>query len=249
MGRSEHMTSQPRVNFIVIGVQKAGTTALYDHLADDPAIGLSDVKEAHFFDDETQDWSAPDYCAYHAHFPADGPAILGEATPIYIYWPNALARIAAYNPAMRLILMLRDPVERAWSHWRMETARGAEQHPFAWCVRRGRQRLFQAEPWGHHREFSYVERGFYGAQVARLFEVFPRDQVLILRAEHLRTDPNAVLAQVNAFLGAPPPPPTTARQVHVGREMEGLEAADIAYLKALYAEDQAQLFALTGLSY
>jgi hypothetical protein len=138
------MTSQPRVSFIVIGVQKAGTTALHDYLADDPAIGLSDVKEVHYFDDETVDWAAPDYGAYHAHFADDGREIRGEATPIYVYWPNALDRIRAYNPAMRLILMLRDPVERAWSHWRMETARGVEQHSFAWCVRRGRQRLFQA---------------------------------------------------------------------------------------------------------
>ena len=243
------MSHQPRVNFIVIGVQKAGTTALYDHLADDPAIGLSDVKEVHFFDDERQDWSAPDYGAYHAHFAADAPPVVGEATPIYIYWPNALGRIAAYNPAMRLILLLRDPVERAWSQWRMETSRGVETNPFAWCIRRGRQRLFQAEPWGHHREFSYVERGFYGAQVARLFEIFPRDQVLILRSEDVRADPNPVLARVSAFLGAPRPPPTTAREVHVGREMEGLEAADIAYLKALYAQDQAKLLALTELHY
>ena len=243
------MTSQRQVNFIVIGAQKAGTTALYDYLADDPAIGLSDVKEVHFFDDESRDWAAPDFGAYHAHFAADGPEIRGEATPIYIYWPNALERIRAYNPAMRLILLLRDPVERAWSHWRMETARGVEQRPFAWCIRRGRQRLFQVEPWGHHREFSYVERGFYAAQIARLFEVFPRDQVLILRAEDLRADPNPVLGRISAFLGAPPPGPVTPREAHVGQEMAGLEDADIAYLRGLYARDQDRLGELAGFRY
>lgn len=243
------MTSQPWVNFIVIGVQKAGTTALHDYLADDPALGLSDVKEVHFFDDEALDWSAPDYGAYHAHFPAQGHVLRGEATPIYVYWPNALERIRAYNPAMRLILMLRDPVDRAWSNWRMETARGVERHPFGWCVRRGRQRLFEAAPWGHHREFSYVERGFYGAQVARLFENFPRDQVLILRAEDLRADPNPVLAQVSGFLGVPAPGPVAAREAHVGQEMEGLEAVDIAHLRQVYARDQDRLFDLTGLRY
>jgi hypothetical protein len=243
------MASQARVNFVVIGAQKAGTTALYDYLADDPAIGLSDVKEVHFFDDESQDWAAPDYGAYHAHFPADGPAIRGEATPIYIYWPNALERIAAYNPAMRLILLLRDPVERAWSNWRMETSRGVETNPFGWCIRRGRQRLFQAEPWGHHREFSYVERGFYAAQITRLFEVFPREQVLILRAEDLRADPNPVLGRISAFLGAPPPGPVIPREAHVGLEMAGLEAADVTYLRALYARDQARLGDLAGFRY
>ncbi len=243
------MISQAQVNFIIIGVQKAGTTALYDYFAEDPNVGLSDVKEVHFFDDDTLNWSAPDYGAYHAHFPADAARLRGEATPIYVYWPGSLERIRAYNPAMRLVLLLRDPVARAWSHWRMETARGAEQEPFGWCVRRGRQRLFGAEPWGHHREFSYVERGFYGAQVARLYELFPRQQVLILKAEDLRANPDPTLARVRGFLGLPTRGPVTPREAHVGREMVGLEAIDIAHLQAVYARDQARLFALTGLRY
>ena len=115
------------VNFVVVGVQKAGTTALFDYLQDDPAYGLPDVKEVHFFDDETIDWSAPDYGPYHARFDWSDPTLIrGEATPIYIYWPRSLERLAAYNPAAKIILMLRDPVERAWSHWRMETSRGVE---------------------------------------------------------------------------------------------------------------------------
>jgi hypothetical protein len=240
------MTDDRRIDFIVVGVQKAGTTALFDHLADDPAIGLSDVKEVHFFDDETRDWARPDYGAYHARFDWSGPAIRGEATPIYAYWPGALERIAVYNPAIKLVLMLRDPVERAWSHWRMEHDRGVETEPFAWCVRRGRQRLFAAEPWGHHREYSYVERGFYGDQVERLFALFPRQQVLLLQADDLRADPQGVLARLNRFLGAPPPPPTSPRTVHVGPEMAAPGAADIAHLRAVYARDQARLRDLMG---
>lgn len=241
-----------QVDFIIIGVQKGGTTALFDHLADDPAIALSKIKEVHFFDDEAQDWSAPDYGAYHAQFDSAAKGPRGEATPIYIYWPNSLERIAAYNPAMRLILMLRDPVERAWSHWRMEYARGVETHPFAWCIRQGRRRLFDAEPWGHHREFSYVERGFYGEQVERLYSLFPRNQVLILKSDDLRRDPTRVLGEVNRFLGAPPPPTAAAREVHVGREMDygsELGAEDVAFLRDLYARDMARLKALTGVGF
>ncbi|MBP8245797.1 MAG: sulfotransferase [Phenylobacterium sp.] len=237
----------PRVDFIIAGVQKAGTTALFDHLGDVPGVALSATKEAHFFDDESIDWVRPDYIAYEAQFPSVEGSVVGEATPIYLYWPGALARIHAYNPAMRLIIMLRDPVERAWSQWRMETARGVEREPFSWCVRQGRQRLFASQPWGHHREFSYVERGFYGEQVARLFELFPRDQVLFLKADDLRTDPNTVLASVCAFLGAPPPPPTTPRAVHVGQEMDGLQTADILHLRQIYARDLARLKDLTGI--
>lgn len=244
------MASAPRANFLICGVQKGGTTALFDYLGDYPDIALSDVKEVHFFDDESRDWAAPDYADYERHFPAADGRPCGEATPIYCYWPQSLERVAVYNPAMRLILMLRDPVQRAWSHWRMETRRGAEREPFGWCIRQGRQRLFSSVPWGHHREFSYVERGFYGEQVERLFALFPRSQVLLLTAEALRGDPGVALGEVRAFLGLPPAPAPAARLVHVGEETSGeLLASDAAYLREVYAADQARLRALTGISY
>lgn len=246
------MDQEPQVGFIIAGAQKGGTTALFDYLADEPGVALSRVKEVHFFDDEAQDWSRPDYAAYHAHFPPADGRPCGEATPIYIYWPNSLERIAAYNPAIRLVVLLRDPVQRAWSHWRMEYARGAETEPFAWCIREGRRRLFDAAPWGHHREFSYVERGFYGEQMERLFGLFPREQVLVLKAEDLRSDPATVLAQVRAFIGAPNAPPPRPRNVHVGREMaypSSLTAEDVAFLRRLYARDMARLCELTGVDY
>jgi hypothetical protein len=242
----------PLVSFLIAGVQKGGTTALFDYLGDYDDVALSEVKEVHFFDDDERDWSKPEYGAYHARFgdPAGRPC--GEATPIYSYWPGSLERIAAYNPAMRLILVLRDPVQRAWSHWRMEYARGAETNPFAWCVREGRQRLFDAEPWGHHREFSYVERGFYGEQVERALSLFPAAQLQVLTAEALRTDPAGVLAQVRGFLGLGPGPAPRPREVHMGVEMaypSQLTAEDATHLRRVYAADDARLFALTGVRY
>lgn len=248
--------AQPRVNFLIAGVQKGGTTALFDYLGDYPDIALSNVKEVHFFDDETQDWdragSGPDYAAYHAHFPAPDGRPCGEATPILSYWPNALERVAAYNPAMKLVLILRDPVQRAWSHWRMEYARGVETHPFAWCIREGRQRLFRREPWGHDREISYVERGFYAEQVARLLTLFPREQLLVLTAEDLRARPGPVLAQVRGFLDLPEAPTPPARESHVGAEIaypSELTAADVAWLREVYAADAERLAALTGVRF
>jgi Sulfotransferase domain len=235
------------VNFLVAGVQKAGTTALFDYLAEMGDIALPAVKELHFFDDESLDWEDPDYGAYHAHFADSAGRPCGEATPIYLYWPNALERIAAYNPAMKLIVLLRDPVERAWSHWRMETARGAETQPFGWCIRQGRQRLFDARPWGHHREFSYVERGFYGEQIERALGLFPREQLLTRRAEDLRAEPGPELAAVRAFLNLPPAPTPAPREAHVGGEPpEGLAEEDRAFLARVYKADQARLAALAA---
>ncbi|WP_304165596.1 sulfotransferase domain-containing protein [Phenylobacterium aquaticum] len=237
----------PLVNFIVIGAQKAGTTALFDYMGDMPGISLSRTKEVHFFDDETVDWTAPDYGPYHAQFEAEAGGQVGEATPIYAYWPGALERIKTYNPRMKLVLMLRDPVERAWSHWRMEFGRGAETEPFGWCIRQGRQRLFDQQPWGCHREFSYVERGFYGEQVERLFALFPPAQVLLLQADQLRTDPDMTLGRLARFLGAPEPVKVEPREIHVGREFEGLTTEDVEYLRKVYSRDRLRLKALTGL--
>lgn len=245
------MAEPPKVNFIVAGVQKGGTTALYDYLAEMPDVAVSRLKETHFFDDESLDWARPDYARYHAQFDDPDGRPCGEATPIYSYWPGALERIAAYNPAMRLILVLRDPVERAWSHWRMEYARGAEREAFAWCIRQGRMRLFENRapnaPWGVHREFSYVERGFYAEQLERILALFPREQLLVLRAEALRADPAAALAGLRGFLGLPPAAPLAPRAAHVGQEMDygsELTAEDTAFLRGLYARDQARLAAL-----
>jgi hypothetical protein len=241
---------EPRVSFVIAGVQKAGTTALFDYLSDWPELSLSHVKETHFFDDDERDWRAPDYVPYHDLFDAPDGRLRGEATPIYLYWPGALERMAAYNPAMRLVVLLRDPVARAWSHWRMEYARGFERAPFGWCIRDGRRRLFHAAPWGHHRAFSYVERGFYGEQVERMFGLFPREQALVLSAEALQADPAATLAEVRAFLGLPPASRTVApRTVHAGRDMDygsELTPADAQFLRQVYARDQARLAALTG---
>lgn len=246
--------SAARVDFVVIGVQKAGTTALFDHLSDDPRLNLSTVKEAHFFDDEAIDWAAPDYAAYHRHFDRTRPGPMGEATPIYIFWPNSLERLAAYNPAAKLILMLRDPVKRAFSHWQMEYARGVEPLPFAKAIREGRGRL-DGLPGNHpdRRVFTYVERGFYGAQVERLFGLFPREQVLILRADDLRRRPSEPLAAVSRFLGLDPlPGAVSPREVHVARAFDYgsvLTAEDRDYLAALYASDLARLEVLTGVRF
>ena len=103
------------------------------------SLAMTPAKEAHYFDDEGEDWGDPGYERYHAMFPDWDGRPRGEVTPSYIYWPGCLERIAAYNPGMKLVFIFRDPVERAWSQWKMEFARGWETEPFAWAIREGRQ--------------------------------------------------------------------------------------------------------------
>ena len=231
-----------RLAFLVAGVQKAGTSALHDYLSEVPGLQLPSAKELHFFDDErTVEWSSPDYGPLHHPFVADD-RLRGEATPITLYWPRAMERVATYNPAMRLILLFRDPVSRAFSHWRMEWARGAERMPFAQAIREGRARMAGSAPVpGFDRVASYIERGFYGRQLAHAQRLFGRDRILCLAQDLLERDPDAAVAQICRFLDvAPPTASLRPRRVRAAPAIDypsALEPADVAHLRECFAAE------------
>lgn len=204
----------PRIRFVIGGVQKGGTTALATFMAQHPDVRLPIGKEAHVFDapDFHETWDAATVDErFKPHFDEDEPvsAVHGDATPIYCFHPRLVARIARYNPAMRWILILRHPVDRAISHWRMETGRGDEGWPLWAAALFERLRLA-----GHQDDFSagsplrrhsYLARGDYARQLDVLYRFFPRDQVLLLRNEELAQAPEKVLERVWHFLGLAPP--------------------------------------------
>ena len=194
------------VNFFIIGVQKGGTTALVDYLSGHSGLQLSREKEVHHFDDEKRiDWSAPSHDRLHAQFDWSVDCVLrGEATPLYIYWPASLPRLRSYNPAAKLIVGLRHPTFRAFSHWRMETSRGNDDMPLERAIsQEGCARVSRALG-GVHRVFSYVERGFYAAQIERLLKLFPRGQLHFFRTDRLWEEPCATLTAIERFLGVEP---------------------------------------------
>jgi Sulfotransferase domain len=194
-----------RVNFVIGGTQKGGTSALDAFLRQHPQICMPESrKELHFFDREENFRGAPDYEKYHAQFrPGVRHAVLGEASPIYIYWNAAPYRIWSYNRDMKWILILRNPVERAYSAWNMETQRGNEALPFEKAIAQEAARCREALPL-QHRVFSYLDRGFYAAQVRRLFNIFGRERCLVLLNEELRTDHQKTLARTFEFLEVDP---------------------------------------------
>jgi hypothetical protein len=206
----------PRVAFVAAGTQKGGTTALATYLLEHPEIALSTVKEPHFFDtDEHFTGATVDYAAYHALYaPRPGQHLFGDRTPIYMYWKEAPRRIATYNPAMKWIVLLRDPVARAYSHWNMEIKQGRETLPFDEAVRIERERCALAGPL-QHRRWSYVDRGRYSIQLRRIAEQFPSSQVLVLKSEAFHAEPAPALAKIAAFLGIGPFPRTAKRDVFV----------------------------------
>jgi hypothetical protein len=188
-----------RVDFVIGGTQKGGTSALDSFLRQHPEICMPETKkELHFFDREADDI---DYKKYHANFkPKPEHRAIGEASPIYMYWETAPYRIWKYNPKMKWILALRNPVERAYSAWNMETKRGKEKLSFAEAIEKEPERCREALPL-QHRVYSYVDRGFYAHQVRRLFNIFGNDNCLVLLNEELRNDHKKTLHRVFKFLG------------------------------------------------
>jgi hypothetical protein len=240
--------STTAVQFLIAGVQKGGTTALADYLRQHPGLFIPAIKELHFFDNEALPWQNPEPLAqsYHAHFQDAPPGSLwGEATPIYSYWWPAMARIWAYNPSMRLIVCLRNPVDRAYSHWAMETGRQWDTMSFAEAIASEEQRCREALP-EQHRVFSYVSRGFYCEQLRRLWTFFPREQTLILLQEQLSADPSTILGAVYRFLGVTPIQPAQPVRANQGRYTAPMDPALRRQLIARFDPEIRELEQLLG---
>lgn len=242
-----------RLSFLVGGAQKCGTTTLDAYLRLHPSLEMAATKEVHFFDDEEGVyWPDPDYRPLHGQYSGDLDRLRGEATPITLYWTPAHWRILRYNPDMRFIFMLRDPVDRAWSHWRMNIRRGLDHLPFSEAIRAGRMRVLEDTlQSGLARHSSYIERGWYGRQVAWLSRLFPLENMLFLRQDDLRDAPDEVLARVADFLNIEPFEQAQPLHLNVA-EVDGLGVMtdeDRVYLTEVFAPDLARLKTLTGVTF
>lgn len=195
--------NHPLVNFLLVGAQKSGTTTLYSYLQEHPEIMMSSKKEVHFFNkDDYFKKEVPDYSYYHTFFgvPETGTYLYGEATPAYMYCRDAPKRIWQYNPDMKIILILRNPIERAFSHWNMEVSRGAESLSFIEALRKESERSREALP-SQHYVYSYMDRGYYSCQIRELWRFFKQEHTLVLKYDELKDNPSSVLVKLFDFLG------------------------------------------------
>ncbi len=191
-----------KVGFVVAGTQKGGTSALDKYLRKNQDILMATDKEVHFFDDESNFSKGKNvnYSTYHSNFKGvTQETLLGEATPIYMYWYDAPGRIWDYNPQMKFIIILRNPIERAYSHWNMERDRDAENLTFLEAINSEEHRCREALPL-QHRLYSYVDRGFYTEQLKRIWHFFPKEQTLILKNQDLKYQLDKTLAEIAKFL-------------------------------------------------
>jgi hypothetical protein len=197
-------------DFLVIGAQKAGTTALYAYLRWHPEISGPFWKEVSFFDRHW--WRGEAWYRGQLPLRTDGK-LVGEASPSYVFHPLAPERVYALVPAVRLILLVREPAERAYSHYQHEVALGREPLSFEDALEAESERLagqvdrLRADPRAFSRSWwdhAYVARGLYADQIERWLEFFPRDQILVLTTDELGMRPAETYASVLAFVGSSP---------------------------------------------
>jgi sulfotransferase family protein len=200
IGRSQSRKIE-KLDFIVAGAQKSGTTALHYFLEQHPQIALPDKQELHFFDDEDLFAKGANYDLLHDSFkPTRNSVVAGENTPAYIYWKPSIERIWNYNKQIKLILLLRNPIERAFSHWNMQRERGFDALDFLDAIRAEADRQREALPF-QSRRFSYVDRGLYSVQLERVFKFFPREQIKVIKFEDFRKEQSATMTSIFRFIG------------------------------------------------
>jgi Sulfotransferase domain len=208
-----------RPGFIMMGASRCGTTSLFRALSAHPRVMRPAVnKGVRYFDlnySRGWDW-------YLGHFPLRrtasarggpaGPAVPFEASGYYIFHPFAAERIAADLPGVRLVVMLRDPVERAYSAWKHESARGFEWEPFERALELEDERLLgETDRMGRdpdyesfcHRHLSHRARGEYADQLDRVLRVVPRSRLHVMQSEAFFAEPAREYARLLDFLGLP----------------------------------------------
>lgn len=261
--RFGELTSERRVlpNYLIIGAKRSGSTTLARNLvASEGVHGLfperEQLKGTYFFDVNYQRGAA----WYRSHFPtaaALGSDVVGEASPYYLSHPHAAQRARTLVPDARIVCLLRNPIDRAFSHYRERVKQGVEPlSTFEAALTAEPERLAGEvdrmidDPsyvsWAH-LNFGYADQSRYHTALSRWFDVWPREQVLVLRSEDMYANPQETLRQTRSFLGLTTDIPSPAGDLHHNR----LPRADVSpatrrRLWTAIAPDIAQLEELLG---
>lgn len=191
-----------KLDFVIIGAQKAGTTSLFVHLNEHPQIFMPLEKEAPFFNHEERLARGVEWYFSEFFSMADPEQTWGKATPNYMVDVHVPARIYALMPDIKLIALLRDPVERAYSNYLMSRRRNLETEEFEPKIRKllSAERLCAART-TPDRTNSYVVRGEYGRLLSLFYEYFPAEQIAVFFTDELRQNPRGVVRAIFQFLG------------------------------------------------
>jgi hypothetical protein len=245
-------------DFLIIGASRSGTTALFYDLIHHPGVKRPVRKEIHFFDrnfDRGVDW-------YRSHFPLrrqmshGGHSFLtGEATPYYLAHPLAPARVRRLLPDVRMLVLLRNPIDRAYSSYQQWKREGVETEPFerAIALEPGRmdgevERLVNEPGYSsfNHYHHGYLTRSVYWRDLERWFSQFPREQFCVLDTAALRNDPATAWAEALGFIGLPQWAPATFTVRNSGGAYEAMAPAVRTQLVEYFRPHNERLFELLG---
>jgi hypothetical protein len=244
-------------DFLIIGVQKGGTSSLFAWLAQHPSLSLPEQKELHYFDINYH----RGFFWYQDLFPDMIPERnlrSGEASPYYLFHPLVPPRIKECCPDVKLLILLRNPSDRAYSHYMMQRSRGIEPYTSfedaigAESFRlKGEEERIISEP-GYisynHQKFSYLARGLYFRQISRWLEYFPLKQFLFIQSEKFYSDPLAALKKVYGFLGIDETVPENLTPQNTNQYPPMQESTRV-YLNKYFQCDMDQLAGLLGNEY
>ncbi len=253
--------SQRRLpDFIVAGAQKSGTTSLWAYLSEHPNVTPPMTKEMSFFDVNFHrglNW-------YRMHFPVNetrslapptSVSLTGESTAYYMFHPLAAQRIADTSPNIKIILLLRNPIDRAFSHYQLKVRRRQEQLSFEDAIAAEAQRLageqekILADPHYYsvnHDRFSYLARGIYADQLIRWQKVFTPDRLLILESSEFFNRTAEVFERVLQFLGLPKWQPAHFGNRFPGKYRERMSDDTRLRLIEYFRPHNERLFELLG---
>lgn len=206
-------------DFIIIGAQRCGTTSLYNHLIEHPCVAPAFRKEIHFFSlhfGRGVAWYRAHFpyrlCRSYVRRPHRRPFITGEASPYYLFHPHAPERVSEVVPRVKLIVLLRNPVDRAYSHYHLVVRLGYEASSFEDALDMERERLqtekarmIEDEDYFsfNHLYYSYLSRGIYVDQLKAWRSFFLEEQILVLESEDFSEQPSVVMKRVTDFLDLP----------------------------------------------
>ena len=237
-------------DFIVIGAQKAGTTSLFRYLTALPQVARPFGQEPVFFSHEIKFARGAD--EYRANFPLKAgmrQRITGEASGEYLYYPDAPERIAELVPDVRMIAVLRDPVDRTVSHYFHNVKLGLEELNLEEAIHRELTWHQSSDPATGplHRRFgvlgsgrAYLGRSMYAQHLARWFDRFDDSQILVVEAESLYDDPAATTATVCDFLFLPHPTSQQFARHNAGRRTD-VDGELVAWLTSTFSEPNREL--------
>ncbi len=248
-------------DYLIIGAKRGGTTSLARYLLLHPDVrplfpARETRKGTYFFDvnyGRGEAW-------YRSHFPtrvahgrrqrlSDFPLAIGEATPYYLHHPHAAVRARGLAPNAKVIALLRNPVERAYSHWLERTRNGVETLSFADAIDieatrlDGEEARMLADPSYQsfaHQHYSYVDQGRYARGLHRWMDVYPSNQILVLRSEDFYADPAAVYQQTLDFLGLRSFTPDEFLAWNM-KPKDAIDANVAARLRSMLADDIGEL--------